>query len=447
MRKFLHGISKYHKVLVYAALTAFLCFLFLFSSKPSEDYCGKFIDVGSFGTFPLNCDSYDYIDTAKEPVKLFEPKSIRQTRPLYVILASALGYTLSPIFKILPVESAAAQDPLLGSSFYWGFMLLNFTILVLSLLLFDRIADILTERKFPQALKYLLGVYLVSNVVIKTSFWSAHQQMLTILSPLLCVYICLKIVLAEELKARSVYLFALAGGILLLTYGNFLVLCPAIILAVLIRLYRSQSFSMRRAARLCIPAGLIFIAPMAIWSSILISINGSVYSHEAAAYRQFIWVFDKLSVSFKDFYDQLISFSTIYWTSIYRTVFAFLVALILIKAYNHFVKSKDAPDAETAKNNSMVAIVAVILMLYAIFFWLMGYYSERLTFTLVPVVLCLIVLELNCLLARARPLTVKAVYVVLLICAGFWIYSNVKAYGPFKDLSKINISKIYELKI
>ncbi len=447
MRKIFNGILKYHKVAVYAALTAFLCFLFLFSSKPAEDYCGKFIDVGSFGTFPLNCDSYDYVETAKEPVKLFEAKSIRQTRPLYVVLASSLGYLLAPVFAALPLESAAAQDALLASSFYWGFMLLNFTILVVSLLLFDRIVDVLTERRVPQPLKYVFGVFLVSNVVIKTSFWSAHQQMLTILSPLLCVYLCLKIVLAEELKARSVYLFALAGGVLLLTYGNFLVLCPAIILAVLIRLYRSEQFSIRRAAQLCVPAGLIFIAPMAFWSAILISVNGTVYSHEAAAYRQFIWVFDKLSVSFTDFYNQLISFSTIYWTSLYRTVFAFLVALILVKAYNYLVKPKDVPVSETAKNNSMVAVVAVILMLYALFFWLMGYYSERLTFTLVPVVLCLIVLELGYLLARGRALTVRAVYVVLLICAGFWIYSNVKAYGPFKDLSKINHPKIYELKI
>jgi hypothetical protein len=447
MRKIFNGILKCHKVFAYAALTAFLCFLFLFSSKPAEDYCGKFIDVGNFGTFPLNCDSYDYVETAKSPLKLFDEKSIRQTRPLYVVLASSLGYVLSPLFKVLPLENAAAQDALLASSFYWGFMLLNFTILVVSLLFFDRIVDILTARKFPAAAKYILAVFLVSNVVIKTSFWSAHQQMLTILSPILCVYLCLKIVLADELKARNVYFYAFLGGLLLLTYGNFLVLCPAIILAVLIQLYRSGNFSIKRAVRLCLPAALIFIAPMAVWSAILMAINGGVYSHEASAYRQFIWVFDKLSISFKDFYDQLIAFSTLYWTSIYRTVFAFLVAVLLIKTYNFFFPGKAAADEISPRRNSMAGIIAVILMLYALFFWLMGYYSERLTFTLVPVVLCLIVLELNVLLARSKAFTVNAVYVVLLFCAGFWIYNNVKAYGPFRDLSKTNNFKIHELKI
>ena len=161
MRKFINGILKYQKVLVYTALTAVLCFLFLFSSKPNEEYCGKFIDVGSFGTFPLNCDSYDYVDTAKNPIKLFETQSIRQTRPLYVVLASAVGYTLSPLFAVLPIKNIAAQDELLADSFYWGFMLLNFTILVISLLLFDRIADILTDGKFPQFAKYIFAVFLV----------------------------------------------------------------------------------------------------------------------------------------------------------------------------------------------------------------------------------------------------------------------------------------------
>ncbi|HEY0462395.1 MAG TPA: hypothetical protein VGC97_24895 [Pyrinomonadaceae bacterium] len=438
---------KCHKALVYAALTAFLCFLFLFSAKPAEEYCGKFIEVGSVGAFPLNCDSYDYVETAKNPLKLFDEKSIRQSRPLYVVLASAVGYVLSPVFRVLPLQTAAAQDELLASSFYWGFMLLNFTILVISLLIFDRIADVLSDGKFPTAAKYILAVFLISNVVIKTSFWSAHQQMLTILSPLLCVYICLRIVLANELKAKNVCRFAVLGGILLLCYGNFLVMIPAIMLAILINLYGAGNFSIKRAAKLTIPATLIFIAPMAIWSLILIKINGTVYNHEASAYRQFIWIFDKLSISFKDFYDQMIAFSATYWISIYRTVLVFLVALILLKTYNFFFQPKNAPAEELSRRNSKAGMIAVVLMLYALFFWLMGYYSERLTFTLVPVVLCLIVLELNVLFTGGKTFTVKAVYVVLLICAGFWIYKNVKAYGPFRDLTKFNNSKIYELKI
>ena len=438
MRRFFNGILKYRKVLIYSALTAFLCFLFLFSPRPIEEYCGKFIEVGNIGFFPLNCDSYDYIDTAKSPVKLLDEKSIRQTRPLYVVLASAVGYTLSPLFTVIPFKNIAAQDELLGDSFYWGFMLLNFTILVLSLLLFDRIVDILTNEKFPQFAKYILAVFLVSNVVIKTSFWSAHQQMLTIFSPLLCVYLCLKIVLADALELKHILLISLLGGLLLMTYGNFLVMIPAIILAILMQLYRSGKFSLKVALKLCIPAALIFVAPMALWSAILIAVNGKVYSHEASAYRQFVWIFDKLLISPTEFYNQLITFTALYWTSVYRTVFAFLIAFILLKSYNFFFQPKKAQTEISASRNSTAGIIAIILTLYAGFFWLMGYYGERLTFTLVPVVLCLIVIELNTLLSQGKALTVKAVYVLLLFCTGIWIYSNVRTYGPFKDLSRIS---------
>lgn len=441
MQKVFERLPK-KKVLIYTVLTVFLCFLFLFSAKPSEEYCGKFIDVGNFGSFPLNCDSYDYVDTAKSPVKLFDEKSIRQTRPLYVVLASAVGYALSPLFKVLPLETAAAQDSLLADSFYWGFMLLNLTILVVSLLVFDKITDVLSDGKFPQILKYILAVFLISNVVIKTSVWSAHQQMLTILSPLLCVYFCLNIILAEELKAKKVFLISLVGGFLMMTYGNFLVMIPAILTAVLINLYRTGEFSVKKAVKICVPATLIFIAPLGLWSLVLIAVNGRVYSHEASAYRQFVWVFDKLIISFNDFYAQFLTFSAIYWISVYRTVLVFLIAFALLKIYNLLFNRKRFPP----NFYLMQTMLAVIFLLYFAFFWLMGYYSERLTFTLVPVVLCAIVTELNLLISNGKTLTVKAVYVLLLLCAGFWIYSNVKAYGPFRDLSKLCNQRVYKLK-
>lgn len=442
MRKKFEGLLKCQKVLIYAALTVFLCFLFLFSPKPNEDYCGKFIEVGSFGSFPLNCDSYDYVETAKSPRKLFDEKSIRQTRPLYVLIASSIGYLLKPVFSILPLQNIAAQDELLADSFYWGFMLLNFVILVCSLLLFDRITDVLTDRKFPQLAKYLLAIVLVSNVVIKTSVWSAHQQMLTILSPLLCIYWCLKIVLAEELHPKKVYGISLLGGFLILTYGNFLILFAAVLFAITIQLFRTKNFSRKTFRQFLVPSFILFTFPMLFWSAILLLINGRVYSHEVSAYRQFVWVFDKLLVSFKDFYEQLFSFSAIYWTSIYRTVFVFLIALVLIKIYNFLFRSKESSLRISPNHFLMQSLLAIIFMLYLLFFWLMGYYSERLTFTLVPVVLCLIVLELNVLLSQGKTLTVKAVYVLLLFCAFFWVYNNVKVYGPFKDLSKIQIFQI-----
>ena len=439
MQRFLNGILRCRKVLIYAALTVFLCFLFLFAPRPNEEYCGKFIEVGSIGFFPLNCDSYDYIDTAKSPLKLFDASSIRQTRPLYVLIASSVGYLLSPVVSILPLQNIAAQDDLLADSFYWGFMLLNFTTLVCALLLFDRIVDILTDGRFPQILKYLLAVVLVSNVVIKTSVWSAHQQMLTILSPLLCVFWCLKIVLAEELEPKKIYVISIFGGLLMLTYGNFLILFASVILAISIQLFRTANFKLKTFLRFLVPSVVLFVLPTLVWTAILLYVNGRVYSHEVSAYRQFIWIVDKLLISPTAFYEQLVTFTTLYWTSIYRTIFVFIVVLVLLKIYNSLFHPKQ--QQEITPNRFLIqSMLAIIFLLYLIFFWLIGYYSERLTFTLVPVVLCLIALELNSVISYGKALTVKAVYVLLLLCAFFWVYSNVNTYGPFRDLTKINLS-------
>lgn len=447
MRRFFERLLKYRKVLIYAALTAVFCSLFLFSPKPNEDYCGKYIDLGKYASFPLNCDSYDYVETAKNPLKLFDKQSIRQTRPVYVMLASALGYVLTPVFSVLPLSAFAAKDELLASPFYWGFIFLNFFFLVCSLLLFDRIVDILTENKFPQYAKYILAIFLVSNVVIKTSFWSAHQQMLTIVSPLLCIYLALSFILTDELHHKKIYLISLLGGFLMLAYGNFLILFPSVLLAMTIRIVRSRQFSLKPSLKLFLPPIALFLFPTLAWSLILLAVNGSIYSHEIGTYRQFVWIFDKLSVSFKDFYSQLISFTVIYGITIYRTVLVFIIALLAIKIFNsieHFTaKHTNKPTDYYLMRNVMV----VIFMFYLLFFWLMGYYSERLTFTLVPVVLCLIVLKLNILFARAGALAVKVVSVLLLIFAFVWVYTSVTAYGPFRDLTQMNVIESLQIHI
>jgi hypothetical protein len=436
MRKFVDLLIKFRKVIFYSALTAVFCSLFLFSPKPTEEYCGKYIDVGRYASFPLNCDSYNYVETAARPAKLFEKESIRQTRPVYVIVASALGYVISPVFSVLPLDRAAAKDELLASPFYWGFIVLNFVFLLGSLLLFDRVVDILTNGKFPQTPKYLLAVFLVSNVVIKTSIFSAHQQMLTLFSPLLCIYLCLKIALAESLDARKIGLISLLGGIALLAYGNFLILIPSVWLAMMLQIYRTNSFSSKQTLSLFLPSSFLFLLPSVGWSGVLYFYIGSVYSHEVTAYRQFVWVFDKLGVSFQDFYAQLLAFTTLYGTTIYRTVLVFLAVFVLLKLFNFLPRLENEETDRPTDHFLMSGIVLVIFTLYLMFFWLMGYYSERLTFTLVPVALCLIALELNLLLARGRRLTVKTIYVLLLFCALFWTYSSVTTYGPFRDLTR-----------
>jgi hypothetical protein len=436
--------AKFRKIFIYTGLLAVFCSLFLLSPKPPDDYCGKYVVVGTGLGYPLNCDSYPYVETAKDPLKLFEKDSIRQSRPVYVMLAFGVGKLISPIFSLIPETNFTSQDELLRSPIYWGFMILNFLILLSSLLLFDRIIDILTENKFSQFLKYIFSIFLISNIVIKTSFWSAHQQMFTFFSPLLCLYLTLKIVLAKELSFKKLYLSSFLGGILLLAYGNFLLLLPMLLLAVLIQTIRTGRSLKTFILKLFFPIAFIFSLPLAIWYAVLLKINGSIYNHEVSAYRQFVWVYDKLSISFGDFFNQFVSFLSIYWISIYRTILIFLIVLVLLKVFNRFYPSKSKKEDLPPDYPLMKKWIAVIFVFYFLFFFFMGYYSERLTFTLVPIVLCLIILELNLVLARGRALTVNLVYVLLLILTLGWVFRGVTYPEPYKELSETSSATSFQ---
>lgn len=444
MRQFLPEPKYFIIAGTYIFLTAVLCSLFLFTNRPPDDYCGRYISLGEHAGFPLNCDSYDYAATAEAPEKLFEPNSIRQSRPIYVLLAYTFGHLAAPAVEMLPLSSLTAQDELLGKPIYWGFMILNFFFLLFAVLIFDKIVDILSGGTLPQFIKYTLTVFLASNIIIKTSFWSAHQQMLAIFVPLLCVYLALRIALSTDLKFWKVYLVALCGGFSLITYGNFLVLFPMVMLALAVQIYRTRTFTFRRAVAAFLPVVVLFVVPVIGWSSILISKNGRVYNHEIEVYRQFVWIKDKLSFSFGDFWEQFLSFSSIYWVSIYRTVLTFLIGLFVIKlirlaGWIRFRSSATPPNYSLARN-----LIIIVFSLYFVFFWLMGYYSERIAYTLVPIVLCLVALELGVFVAREMKKTLRILYVLLITLALFWVYNGVTTYEPYKELTGLGAVHAFE---
>jgi hypothetical protein len=438
MQKFLPEPRYFLKTGAYVFLIGLLCSLFLFSNRPPDDYCGKYVSLGEHAGFPLNCDSYDYAATAENPEKLFEPNSIRQSRPVYVILAFTFGHLLSPATQLMPLKALSDQDELLGKPIYWGFMTLNFLFLLCAVLIFDEIADIVSGGTLPQFIKFTLSVFLASNIIIKTSFWSAHQQMLAIFVPLLCVYLALRVALSSKLDLRRVYLVAFCGGLSLITYGNFLVLFPMVLLALAVQLFRSRTSTIQRTLAAFVPVIILFVTPVITWSAILISKNGRVYNHEIEVYRQFVWVKDKLSVSFGDFWEQFLVFSSIYWVSIYRTVLAFIIGLFLLKLIR-LAGWRRSGSGQLPANYSLARnLIAAVFALYFVFFWFMGYYSERITYTLVPVVLCLIALELSVFAVRGMKWTSRILYVLLITLSLIWVYNGVTTFEPYKELTGLH---------
>jgi len=183
---------------------------------------------------------------------------------------------------------------------------------------------------------------------------------------------------------------------------------------------------------------ILFVTPVITWSAILISKNGRVYNHEIEVYRQFVWVKDKLSVSFGDFWEQFLMFSSIYWVSIYRTVLTFIIGLFLLKLIR-LAGWRRSGSGQLPANYSLARnLIVAVFALYFVFFWFMGYYSERITYTLVPVVLCLIALELSVFAVRGMKWTSRILYVLLITLSLIWVYNGVTTFEPYKELTGLH---------
>ncbi|MBC8085292.1 MAG: hypothetical protein H7Z21_19005, partial [Hymenobacter sp.] len=91
-----------------AALILAAALSFLFSPPPQtpDEFWGLYIPLGERAGFILNKDSYGYIQAAEEPGRLLRQSEERQSRPLYVLLGTAVGYPLRAVLPVFVREQA-----------------------------------------------------------------------------------------------------------------------------------------------------------------------------------------------------------------------------------------------------------------------------------------------------------------------------------------------------
>jgi hypothetical protein len=76
-------------------LLVFINASLLFSPAPQpSDVCGRYIRLGHFGGFTLNPDTYGFLFPAMHPILLLKNESHRQSRPLFILAGTTIGYTL-----------------------------------------------------------------------------------------------------------------------------------------------------------------------------------------------------------------------------------------------------------------------------------------------------------------------------------------------------------------
>jgi hypothetical protein len=376
------------------ALLLNISLLFSPAPKPADIVCGRYVHITRSAGFTLNRDTYGFIRPAIWPRMLFDQRSPRQSRPLFILAGSAAGYVC--YYTTLPFQQQLYRlyssfsrgifpDHLIYplGTFYISFVLLNILLVWLSLYLFEKIYLLLQGKsRYGMYVMYAVMVVIASNRVTKGFIWTVHQQMFALFTPLLCIYLLLRFIKKESLVPYKYNAaLALGGGLLLLVYGNFLLLLPVLLFGFTrnYRQYASPGGWKKLIGRNVLLV-LLFLLPTLGWIGLL-KLNGiSYYSQELVSYRQLVWIKDLLSISPVAFFTVLGKYSAAFIGSMKD------VWIVLAGAVTLLVLAR-----ASWKMDRKVTAILFILGLFVTFYWLLGFYAERLTFTLAPVICCLLV--------------------------------------------------------
>ena len=404
------------KNLKYLAIILIANLSFLFSPPPNEEALNKgyhsYIPLNNYMGVTINGDSYIFIDCAIHPSALMQQNSFRQARAFYVMAGAALGNSVYYLTTLLhPTMDRYLEEKNIFQTeytvshpeertkyffFYTGYVILNIIILFFSLLLFERIIIALSGNwKNGSLLFAMLLLMLASNQETKFFFWTPHQQLLNILTPLLCLHTGI-LILTRRINFRKLMLLSLAMGLLLLTYGNMLLLLPVFVCGYLY-IEKKQQNRLRIACLLrAIIITIVFFLPMILWIIWLRSAGITFYNPELEEYREFVWITDALKNSNSSVFRVILSHSYHYILT-----FGCLIIPLLFLLIAYLIYKRNADPSRSIRNHLddlMPYTGRLLLFVFVetfLFFWLVGYYADRLTFSLVPVLFCYTTLILN----------------------------------------------------
>lgn len=349
----------------------FIQIISLFRSYPLDHPCGRVLDINSVMSVLINCDSAVYMKDAQNPIRLVNGESVYQDRPIPTLLVAMLAKFWH--FLNLPdyyreVQGNSGQIVTYSLVTYIIFLALSAAIFSMacyvglkSLFRFQQKLNVPNEIFINTAFVFVIVVAM--NEITKTFFWTPGSQMFNLLLPVYAFYLITYNY--EDITYKFYFSQILIVSILLFSYAFFIILLVPLILA--------KWNKLRNRLLLCsIPIIAYLSYPF------LLNQFGGTYNNFAVGYRRmYVWVIDAYKQD--KFFEKISEFLGYFFESI-----PLLPTILILIALTAFMLMQK--NLHLDFRNELLLIFVHILM---ISFY--GYYSRRLTFPIVVLLLLVII--------------------------------------------------------
>lgn len=239
--------------------------------------CVNDVELGGPFRVLIICDSWAFMDLAHDPSRLLRPRSLRQSRPGMILVATLPTALLSMFFgETRPTAYAA-------------YMLAHAAIMAACLAIF--LAIVRPPAPSPSPAVLGLSLLLLFNTVTYEFLLSPLTCLLHILAPLFCLWVARDAWTSDLLASRRVFPMALLAGVGFTAYGSFALFLPALLLPAAVRTWQRHG-SPRTFLRRATAVVALVLAPITAWYALVVARTGTIYNPEVEIYRLWVWMID-----------------------------------------------------------------------------------------------------------------------------------------------------------
>ena len=286
--------------------------------------------------------------------------------------------------------------------------------------------------KVNKYLIYSSSLFLVGNEIVKGFFWTPHQQMFIIFTPVIAIFL-LRLRMNQKISKFSIFLVTFVLGFFPLAYGSLFLLFPSLVIIYLQNreVQYLSIMSLRKFIEVFLLA-IFFVFPVLFWVSLVKVTTGSFYSHETGQYRQFIWILDALSFGLHHFLDiashRLSSYLSLLTPEI---KIAFIVNIILLIYL--LIRYGKKPFFQFL---SKIQYIYLNFIIFFIFFYFLGSYFERLYFNLFALNIFINIILLNEILFLLKKRDNKSMIIItsslVFLVSTTYFFQILLQIGPYE---------------